>query len=59
VPFYEQICKATGRATSRFPDKVTNTQVDATRTVSRIRRQSEQDAVQFRADAGHQRIPAN
>ena len=33
VPFYEQICKATGLRDIAVPDKVTNTQVDATRTV--------------------------
>jgi cytochrome c oxidase assembly protein subunit 11 len=33
VPFYEQICKATGLRDIAVPDKVTNTQVDATRTI--------------------------
>jgi cytochrome c oxidase assembly protein subunit 11 len=33
VPFYEQICKATGLRDIAVADKVTNTQVDTTRTV--------------------------
>ena len=33
VPFYDQICKATGLRNIAAPDEVTNTQVDATRTV--------------------------
>ena len=33
IPFYEQICKATGLRDIAVPDTVTNTQVDAERTV--------------------------
>jgi cytochrome c oxidase assembly protein subunit 11 len=33
VPFYDQICKATGLRDIDTPDEVTNTQVDATRSV--------------------------
>jgi len=33
VPFYEQICKATGLRDIDRPDKVQNTQVDAARSV--------------------------
>ncbi len=33
VPFYEQICKATGLRDIAVPDTVTNSQVDAARTV--------------------------
>ena len=33
VPFYEQICKATGLRDIDAPDEVKNTQVDTTRTV--------------------------
>jgi cytochrome c oxidase assembly protein subunit 11 len=33
VPFYEQICKATGLRNIDAPDEVTNTQVDTTRIV--------------------------
>ena len=33
VPFYEQICRATGLRDIDVPDQVKNTQVDATRTV--------------------------
>jgi cytochrome c oxidase assembly protein subunit 11 len=33
VPFYEQICKATGLRNIDAPDEIRNTQVDATRTV--------------------------
>ena len=33
IPFYEQICKVTGLRDIAIPDTVTNTQVDASRTV--------------------------
>ena len=33
IPFYDQICKATGLRDIAVPDAVTNTQVDAGRTV--------------------------
>ena len=33
VPFYEQICKATGLRDIDAPDEIANTQVDATRNV--------------------------
>ena len=33
VPLYEQICKATGLRDIDAPDAITNTQIDATRTV--------------------------
>ena len=33
VPFYEQICKATGLRNIDAPDEIKNTQIDATRTV--------------------------
>ena len=33
VSFYDKICKATGLRDIDVPDKITNTQVDATRTV--------------------------
>src|SRR5437762_14257365 len=33
VPFYDQICKATGLRDIGTPDEVTNTQVDLTRSV--------------------------
>ena len=33
VPFYEQICKATGLRDIDAPDEIKNTQIDATRTV--------------------------
>ena len=33
VPFYDQICKATGWRDIDAPDAITNTQIDATRTV--------------------------
>jgi cytochrome c oxidase assembly protein subunit 11 len=33
VPLYEQICKATGLRNIDAPDEITNTQIDATRTV--------------------------
>jgi len=33
VPFYEQICKATGLRNIDAPDDVANTQIDVTRTV--------------------------
>jgi len=33
VPFYEQICRATGLRNIDAPDAIANTQVDATRTV--------------------------
>ena len=33
VPFYEQICKVTGLRNIDAPDEISNTQIDATRTV--------------------------
>jgi cytochrome c oxidase assembly protein subunit 11 len=33
VPFYEQLCKATGLRDIDVPDEIRNTQIDATRTV--------------------------
>ena len=33
VPFYEQLCKATGLRDIDAPDEIGNTQIDATRTV--------------------------
>ncbi len=33
VPFYEQICRATGLRDIDAPDEIKNTQIDATRTV--------------------------
>jgi cytochrome c oxidase assembly protein subunit 11 len=33
VPFYEQLCKATGLRDIDVPDEIKNTQIDATRTV--------------------------
>src|ERR1700690_2071718 len=33
VPFYEQICKATGLRDIDAPDEIKNTQIDANRTV--------------------------
>src|SRR4029077_19805857 len=33
VPFYEQICKATGLRNLDAPDEIGNTQIDSTRTV--------------------------
>ncbi len=33
VPFYEQLCKATGQRDIDVPDDIRNTQIDATRTL--------------------------
>jgi cytochrome c oxidase assembly protein subunit 11 len=52
VPFYEQICKATGLRDIDAPDEITNTQIDTTRTV-RIELDANVNKLpwQFRPDA--------